>query len=505
MKILDAPQIRQIDAYTIEHEPIKSIDLMERAARQCFLRIKRLVKPGQEIKVFCGIGNNGGDGLAIARMLAGSGYPVSVYKVVFSEKASPDFLINEERLKKVRKAELIEIKEEQDFPEIGSNALVVDALFGTGLNRPLKGLAAKIVQQINQSDAYVVSIDLPSGLFCEDNRHNDYKKVIRANLTLTFQLPKLAMLLPGNEAITGNWEVLDIKLHPEAILAAHTRNYYLKQEDIRSFYRPRKKFDHKGHFGHALLMAGSYGKAGAAVLAARAAMKIGAGLLTVHLPSGLVPIMQTSLPEAMCVADEGHSIIIQAGDISFFNAVAVGPGIGKDPQTANALKLLIQNTQNPLVLDADALNILSENPTWLSFLPGGSVLTPHPREFERLAGKYADDYERLEIARAFSMKYQVYLVLKGAHTNIICPDGQAFFNSTGNPGMASAGSGDVLTGIILGWMAQGYSPLQSALAGVYIHGLAGDMAAARLGFESLMAGDIVAFLPKAIKKVFYSR
>ena len=504
MKILDAPQIRKLDAWTIEHEPIKSIDLMERAARQCFHRIKRLLKPGLAIRVFCGMGNNGGDGLAIARMIAGSGFPVSVYKVVHSQQPSPDFLINEERLKKVRRAELKEITSDSDLPDIGPGELVVDALFGTGLNRPLKGLPAKVVQHINQSEAFVVSIDLPSGLLCEDNRGNDFKKVIGARLTLTFQLPKLALLLPGYSACSENWEMLDIKLHPEAIDAAETLNFYLQAGDIRSFYKPRNKFDHKGHFGHALLLAGSYGKAGAAVLAARAALRTGAGLLTAHLPAGLVPVMQTSLPEAMCVADEGHSILTHPGDVLPYNAIAVGPGIGKDPQTANALKLLIQNTQMPLVLDADALNILSENPTWLSFLPGGSVLTPHPREFERLVGKFADDYERLEIARAFALKYQVYLVLKGAHTAIISPDGRIFFNSTGNPGMATAGSGDVLTGIILGWMAQGYTPLQSALAGVYIHGLAGDMAASRQGPESLIASDIVAHLPKAIKKVFHS-
>ncbi|MEE4178443.1 MAG: NAD(P)H-hydrate dehydratase [Bacteroides sp.] len=504
MKILDAPQIRQLDAYTIANEPISSIDLMERAARQCFLRIKKLLRPGMDIKIFCGMGNNGGDGLAIARMLAGSGHSVSVFKVIHTKKASPDFLINEDRLKKVRKSKIIEIKEDKDFHEISKNDLIIDALFGTGLNRPLKGLPARVVQHMNQSEAFVVSIDLPSGLFCEDNRRNDYKKVVRAKLTLTFQLPKLALLLPGNAPFSGHWEMLDIGLHPNAIEAVETRNYYLQAEDIRSFYKPRQRFDHKGHFGHALLLAGSYGKAGSAVLAARAALRTGAGLLTVHLPSGLVPIMQTSLAEAMCVADEAHSIITHPGDVSAYNAIAIGPGLGKDPQTANALKFLIQNTPNPMVLDADALNILAENPTWLSFLPGGSVLTPHPKEFERLAGKYADDYERLEIARAFSLKYQVYLVLKGAHTAVICPDGRIFFNATGNPGMATAGSGDVLTGIILGFMAQRYTPIQSALAGVFIHGLAGDLAASRFGYESLIAGDIVSNLPKAIKKVFHS-
>lgn len=503
MKIFDAPQIRELDAFTIEHEPVKSIDLMERAARQCFLRIKKHLKNGQRVKVFCGLGNNGGDGLAIARMLAGTGHEVLVFKVLHAEQASPDFLVNEKRLEKVRRAKLVEISAESVLPVIDKDELVVDALFGSGLNRPLEGLPEKVVQHINQSEAVVVSIDLPSGLFCEDNRGNDLKKIIRADYTLTFQFPKLSFLLPGNDGFVGQWEVLDIGLHPEAIEAAETKNMLLEAADLRPFYRPRKKFSHKGNYGHALLLAGSYGKAGAAVLAARAALRTGAGLLTAHLPSGLVHIMQTSLPEAMCIADEGHSIITHPGDISAYNAIGVGPGIGKDPQTANALKLLIQNSVNPMVIDADGLNLLAENPTWLSFLPGGSILTPHPKEFERLAGKYSDDYERLEISRAFSLKYQVYLVLKGAYTTVVAPDGRTFFNATGNPGMATAGSGDVLTGIILGWLAQGYSPLQSALTGVYVHGLAGDLAASKLGFEGVLAGDIVFHLPKAIKRLFH--
>jgi len=503
MKILDAPEIRKLDAYTIEHEPIKSVDLMERAARQCFLSIKKRLKSGQRVMIFCGMGNNGGDGLAIARMLAGTGLEVMVYKVLHAEQASPDFINNEKRLGKVRRASLIELTEKSTLPEIEKDDLVIDALFGSGLNRPLKGLPEKVVQHINASDAVVVSIDLPSGLFCEDNRGNEVKRIIRADYTLTFQMPKLAFLLPGNAGFLGQWEVLNIGLHPDAIAAAETNNYLLEGKDLQVFYRPRQKFAHKGHFGHALLLAGSYGKAGAAILAASAALRTGAGLFTAHLPAGLVSVMQATLPEAMCIADEGHSIITHPGNISAFNAIAVGPGIGKDPQTANAFKLLIQNSSNPMVIDADGLNLLAENPTWLPFLPGGSILTPHPKEFERLAGKYNDDYERLEIARAFSLKYQIYLVLKGAHTMVVAPSGKTFFNSTGNPGMATGGSGDVLTGIILGWLAQGYTPLQSALMGVYLHGLAGDMAARRLGYEGMLAGDIVFHIPKAIKRLFY--
>lgn len=502
MKILDAPEIRRLDAYTIKNEPVKSIDLMERAARQCFLQIKKTLGQQASIKIFCGMGNNGGDGLAIARMLAASGHEVLVYIIKHATEASTDFNINLQRLENVRRVKFTELSNDSTLPEISPDDLVIDALFGSGLNRPLDGLPAIVVQHINKSRAKVISIDLPSGLFCEDNRGNNPENIIQADTTLSFQMPKLAFFLAGNHRFVGHWQVLDIGLHAQGINAAQTTNFLLEAADIKAFYRPRPKFSHKGNYGHALLIAGSLGKAGAAILAASAALRSGLGLLTAYLPAYLLPIMQTALPEAMCMADEDPSIISSPGDMDGYKAIAVGPGIGTHIQTANALKLIIQNTRQPMIFDADALNILAENPTWLSFLPQGSILTPHIREFERLAGKYSDDYDRLEIARAFSVKYQVYLVLKGAHTSIICPNGFTFFNATGNPGMAKGGSGDVLTGIILAWLAQGYTPLQSALAGVYIHGLAGDMAAARIGYNGMIASDIVFHLPKAIKQIF---
>lgn len=498
-KILNAEQIRQCDAYTIEHEPVRSVDLMERAARGCFDIIKRKIRKGQAIHIFCGTGNNGGDGLAIARMLGGTGHQADVW-IIRLGQGSEDFKVNEKRLQNVRNTRLHELQEGMALPDISKEDLVIDAIFGSGLSRPVEGFAAEVIRHINSSGAVVVAIDLPSGLFCEDNTANNPSHIIRADHTLTFQLPKLSFLLADNEQFTGQWQVVDIKLHPQALQQASTDHYILEASDIRSFYKPRSRFSHKGTFGRCLLIAGSLGKSGAAVLGARAALRTGAGLVSVHAPGCSHIILQTAVPEAMYIPDEQHEIIGSLPDISSFNAIAAGPGLGKDPQTQNVIKLLIQQSKNPLVLDADALNILSENKTWLSFLPANSVLTPHPGEFQRLAGKASDSYEQLQLAKEFCFRFQVILVLKGAYTTIVTPSGRVFFNSTGNPGMASGGSGDVLTGVILGWLSQGYSPLESAMAGVFVHGYAADLAAARLGFEGLIAGDIVENLPKAIKK-----
>lgn len=499
MKILHAKQIRELDRYTIENEPVASIDLMERAAKRCYEWIRRHMKRKRHVKIFCGMGNNGGDGLVIARLLAGSGSKVTVCKINHSTRASDDFLINEKRLAGLQNLHYQNIEEENDLPAIEDEDLVIDALLGSGLTRPLEGLLAQVVKHINAARAIVVSIDFPSGLFCEDNRQNDEKHIIRADYTLTFQLPKLAFMFASNEQYLGSWYLVDIRLHPDAILAAETRNFYLQASDIRSLYRGRKKFAHKGHFGHAYLMAGSYGKTGAAVLAARAAMRTGLGLLTVQLPSSGYDVIQTAVPEAMCVPDHQAHFVSEVADLEGYNVVGTGPGIGTHEQTARALKLLIQNTSVPMVLDADALNILSENLTWCGFLPKGSVFTPHPGEFDRLAGKSGNEHDRLEKAVELAHRFQVHIVLKGAHTVVVSPDGRCFFNSTGNPGMATGGTGDALTGMIMGWLAQNYSTLHSCLLAVYLHGRAGDLATNQKGHEGLIAGDIIEKIPKAIK------
>ncbi len=499
MKILHAAQIREIDRYTIENEPVASIDLMERAAKKCYEWIRRHMKRKRHIRVFCGMGNNGGDGLVIARMLAGTGHQVTAYKVQHTSGASEDFMINEKRLTGVKNLHYATIQEGEPLPGIADDDLVIDALLGSGLTRPLEGLLADVVRHINAARAVVIAIDFPSGLFCEDNRENIDKHIIRADYTLTFQLPKLAFMFASNEQYIGSWFLIDIGLHPEAIRQAETKHHYIQASDIRSLYRGRKRFAHKGHFGHAYLMAGSYGKTGAAVLAARGAVRSGLGLLTVQLPSCGYDVIQTAVPEAMCVPDEQAHFVSEVADLEGYHVVGTGPGIGTHEQTARALKLLIQNTAVPMVLDADALNILSENLTWCGFLPKGSVFTPHPGELDRLAGKSGNDHDRLDKAVELAHRFQVHIVLKGAYTAVIAPDGRCFFNSTGNPGMATGGSGDVLTGMIVAWLAQNYSTLHSCLMAVYLHGRAGDLAANRKGHEGLIAGDIIEHIPKAIK------
>lgn len=501
MKILSAQQMREADQYTIANEPIASIDLMERASKAFFDAIKPRLKKNNPIHVFCGMGNNGGDGLAIARMLIHAGYKAQVYKVLHSDKASEDFIINEKRLTKMRRAQYAELSETDILPSLSSADVVIDALFGSGLNRPLEGFAARLVQHINKSGARVLAVDLPSGLFADDNTSNKPEHIIKADYTFTFQLPKLSFLFPENEFFVGNWQVLDIGLDKSFIDQQPSDLHFLQPEELSTLFHSRSRFSHKGNFGHALLFAGSLGKAGAAVLAGKACLRMGAGLLTVHVPACNYSILQSTLPEAMVSVDSEQHFVSETGDISPYSAIGTGPGLGRKPQTANALKLLIQNSRCPMVLDADALNILAENPTWLSFLPAGSILTPHVKEFERLTGKSANGWERLQKAREFAFRYGCYVVLKGAFSAVVGPDKKVVFNSTGNPGLATGGTGDVLTGMILGLLAQGYTPRFSAMAGVLLHGLAADLAVRRIPMESLMAGDVVSFIDRALKKV----
>jgi len=504
MKIFDASQIKEIDAYTIAHEPINSIDLMERAARKCAEWIRPRVRSAPGVHVFCGPGNNGGDGLAIGRMLAGTGSKVTVYKIRYAGNTSHDFAINEKRLDGVKNLHSVDLYDGDTFPEIRATDVIIDAIFGNGLSRPVEGFVAGLVAQMNASGAVIMAIDLPSGLFGEDNRNNAMNAVVKADYTLTFQFPKLSFMLASNQEYVGTWYVLDIGLHPDAIISSATSNFYLEAADIQSLYHRRHKFAHKGHFGHALVLSGSKGKMGAAVLSARACLRSGAGLLSMAVPACGYEIVQSGLPEAMCICDEQDDWISQIPALQPYNAIGIGPGIGMHADTQRALKKLIQDAHCPLVLDADALNILAENPTWFDFLPAYSILTPHPKEFERMTGKAGCDYERLLRGKEFSRRYNTILLLKGAHTVVIAPDGTCYFNSTGNPGMATGGSGDVLTGMITGWMAQQYTPLQSALLAVYLHGAAGDLAAAGKAHEGLIAGDIVEMIPKAIKKTFRS-
>lgn len=490
MKILSAEQIRALDKYTIEHEPISSYDLMERAAAACLEMLPYDDFWFASTVYVCGKGNNGGDGLAMARMHSQEDAQVVVVVIEHAKEGSPDFARNLYLLEEEGKVRVIHVKTIEDFPEIDENALIVDAMLGTGLARPLEGLLESVVVHINCLNNHVVSVDMPTGLFADDNTKNDMGLVIWADQTNTFHCPKMSMLFPETGNFAGRVEVLDIGLMDEE-MNPDSKYEYVQLEDLQKLYKKRLKFSHKGTFGHALLVSGSKGKMGAAQLSALACLRSGAGLLTTHVPACGLDAMQVGVKEAMCTVDSNQDYIIDLPNLSAFNAIGVGPGIGTEKDTANVLKRLLQDADARLVIDADGLNILGENKTWLSFMPKGTILTPHPKEFERMAGSWETSEEGLQLQRDFSLKYGVIVVLKGAHTCITSPAGQVFFNSTGNSGMATAGCGDVLTGIILGLLAQGYSPEVAAVMGVYLHGAAGDSALINQSFESLVASDLI--------------
>ena len=491
MKIFTTAQVSGLDSYTIVNEPIASIDLMERASGKLANWIVDHFDFNQRMAFFAGPGNNGGDTLAVARMLTLKNYRVDVFIPDAESRYSDCFLINLERLKDHLNVSTINWWNDDDpFPELTGYSLLVDGLFGTGLTRPLSGFPAQLVRYLNQSGIPILSIDIPSGLMGEDNSANDPESIIRATYTLTFEFPKLSFFFKENEQFTGRWEVLPIGLHQDGIDQTLTTWHYSDHHSIASILKPRGKFSHKGTFGHALLVAGSYGKMGAAILAARGCLRSGVGLVTVHLPGAGNQMMQTSVPEAMVSVDETENLISQVKLFPAYKAVGIGPGIGKAPETLNAFRMLLTNYHSPMVIDADGLNILSENAELIHLLPAESILTPHSVEFERLAGKTGSDYEKMSLARRFAQTHHVILILKGAYTAIASPDGSCWFNSTGNPGMATAGSGDVLTGILTGLVAQGYPPTEAALLGVYLHGLSGDLALAGSSEEALLAGDI---------------
>lgn len=501
MKILPIEKIREADAYTIANEPIASVDLMERAATTCYQWLRKRVDSKRRVLIFCGLGNNGGDGLVIARLMALHNFNVEIYVIRYAEKCSDDFQVNYDRLKNVGRVILEDLGDGDVLPGILPDDVVIDAIFGSGLSKPVRDFPARVIRYVNGSKALIIAIDMPSGLFSDEHTDTKAGAVIRADFTLSFQLPKMAFMFSENDSFVGDWKLFDIGLHEGFINQVDTKNFLVTRKMAGSLLKPRTKFAHKGLFGHALLIAGGYGKMGASVLASKACLRSGVGLLHTHIPAKGYQIIQTAVPEAMVTIDPDDDCFSVLPDLTPFTAIGIGPGIGFQEKTKKALKLLIQNSAVPLLFDADALTILGENKTWIPFVPKNSVFTPHPKEFERLAGKAKDDFHRNQLQREFCIKNGVYMVLKGAQTCICGPDGICYFNTTGNPGMATGGSGDVLTGLILGLLAQKYHPRDACLLGVYLHGLAGDLAAKKQGMESLIAGDIIKQMGKAFKKI----
>ncbi len=505
MKILNSEQVQKLDAYTIMNEPILSINLMERAARVCTNWIVKNIKPNMLVSVFVGPGNNGGDGLAIARMLADMEYVVKVF--ICGNKLSPDSLINYEKLLIQKLVYIKFIVEGDELPRIKSNELIIDALFGSGLTRPIIGFFSEIIQHLNRGFAKVLSIDIPSGFFSEANSHltksldGGYINAIRANETLSLELPFLSFMLPDAQNHVGNLHILPIGLSQTYLNEIETDHFYIDIEMASSILQKRRKFDHKGTYGHALIIAGSYGKMGAAILSCKACIRSGVGLLTVHVPVSGYEIMQISVPEAMVCIDESETRFCKTEEQGHYTSIGLGPGLGMLKATVELLRKLLKNSTKPVVLDADAINIIADNKEMIHDLPLNSILTPHPGEFRRLVGDWDNYYHRLQMQIEFSKKYKVFIVLKGAHTSISSPEGKCYFNSTGNPGMATAGSGDVLTGIITSLLAQGYTSKNAAILGVYLHGLAGDLASEKNGQQALIAGDIVENLGTAFKAI----
>lgn len=498
MKIFSVSQIKNWDKFTISHEPVKPVDLMERAAKACFQWISENSDITKTFRIFCGKGNNGGDGLALARLLAKKKYRVVVYIVDKESPGSADFETNLERLKKLQVVKIHNLENRNSFPGISKEDIIIDALFGTGLNKKPTGIFAELIGYINSIRAKIISIDIPSGLYVD--KSSKANPIIEASQTLTFQNQKLAFLMPENETYFGKVILLDIGLSKEFENNEKPVFEWIDEKNISSIYNPRSEFSNKGTFGYACLLAGSYGMMGAAVLSSRACLRSGVGKLTTYTCEAGYTVFQTCVPEAMCKVS-GKKFIKDAKDLTDFDVIGIGPGIGKHDSHKALLQSVFEHFNKPVIIDADALNILSENKNLYKLIPENSIITPHPKEFERLFGKTNSDFDRVNLALKKAKELKIFIVLKGHFTLIATPGGKGHFNSTGNAGMATAGAGDVLTGIITALVAQKYLPLQACIFGVYLHGLAGDFAAKCISKEALIADDIIANLGKAFNQI----
>ena len=504
MKIPTARQFKELDAATIKTEEITSLNLMERASTQVTHFIcNQYTDKNRPVVVFAGPAGNGGDGLAVARQLVVRGYAnVQVFLFNTGHTLSEDCKANAERLQsECPNATFTEVTQQFEAPQFDQRPVIVDALFGTGLNKPLSGGFAALVQFINACTPDIVAIDVPSGLMCEDNTLNSHSAIVKARHTVTFQLPKLAMLLADNQEYVGQLHIVNIGLTADGIARLETPYHIMEREEVKALLHPRSAFGHKGTFGHAMIIAGKYGMAGAAVLAAKACLKGGAGKVTVHTPRRNNDILQTAVPEAILHHDEDELIFTTPIRHASYEALCIGPGIGTDKRTALALIEQTSHAGTPLLLDADAINIFGHHKGWIAQIPKNTILTPHPGELQQLGICNADSYSILLEAINLATRHQFIVVLKGHYTAICSPDGHVHFNPTGNSGMGTAGCGDVLSGLITALLAQGYAPFDASRLGVYLHGLAGDIAAAQLGEHSLTASDVLAALPEAFKQI----
>lgn len=501
MKIFSKEQVYKGDKLTAKKQKITSTELMERAGIQIFNWLHQRMQGAQvPIHAFCGIGNNGGDGLVVARHLITYGYNVKTYVVNCSDKRTKDFLVNYDLIKETTKKWPEMLNCEADFPEIGSDDIIIDAVFGIGLNRPPNDWVKGLFQHFKASKAFIVAIDMPSGLY-SDKVPKDENGVVWANITLSFASPKLVFFLPETAKYTQQWEVLDIGLDEDYLMTTETEAELLGKNEMLQIYRPREKFSNKGDYGHALIIGGSYGKMGAVTLTSKAALSSGAGLVTAFVPKCGYTILQTAFPEAMAITDTDEKLI---SDIQFDaepTSIGIGIGMGTDEKTIMAFNSFLKKNKRPLVIDADGINILSQQKDFLKLLPKNTILTPHPKELERLIGKWKDDFDKLKKVKEFSKTYNLIIVIKGSHTITVYQD-KLYINSTGNPGLATAGTGDVLTGIITGLVSQGYDPMSAAMFGVYLHGKSADIAVEDFGYQSMIASHVIEYLGKAYIDLF---
>ena len=494
IRILSPDQLRELDATTIRKQGIRSIELMERAAlafTTCLLEVYPMTK---QVVVVCGTGNNGGDGLAVARLLERKGIGSTVLIVGDAASGTPDFQENLMVLPVSVQRQVIRVVGEM---KAENSDLIIDALFGSGLNRPVEGIHRQVIDWMNQCGKKVVSVDIPSGMMAGGGHSG---AIVHADLTITFQVPKLAFFLPETGMFTGDLRIVDIGLDKESLENTEVSHLLLEGSDIRSRYLPRKKFSHKGSFGHVLIAGGSKGMTGAPVLSALAALRTGAGLVSAHLPGCGLQAMQANAPEVMADGGTDEDRIISLPESSTYRSAGIGPGMGTDPRTGASLAKFLEQTEYPVVLDADALNLLAANAALLHLVPQYSILTPHPGEFRRLAGDWKDEAGKLTLLRQMTRAHSLHIILKGAHSVIAFPDGRLVFNNTGNPFMATAGSGDVLTGMLAALLAQGYAPGDALLMGVFLHGRAGDIAAG--SGHPILARDLIDAIPKAWESVF---
>lgn len=488
MKIFNAAQIRQADEMTVAKQNITYNDLMERAGNEIFLWLKRQFPDKETVfHVFCGQGNNGGDGLVVAGLLHADNYKVIVDVSEEAGKPTPDFTAN---LKKIDEAG-IPCNQNTVYQYEKGRLVYIDALFGIGLTRELNDNIKQVINKINNREAIIISIDVPSGMFMD--RKTSF--AVKSDVVLTFQFPKLALYLPDNASFVKEINVLDIGLDREFIKNTYSDYFFTDQLDAHSRYKSVAHNAHKGTQGHALIIGGSYGKIGAVCLSAKAALKSGCGLVTVYMPKCGYTVLQTSFPEAMVLTD-GEEYITQISFDFQPKAIGIGMGLGQHQDTQKALYEFLKIVSVPLVIDADALNILSYNKEWLKLLPENTILTPHPKELERLMGGWKDDFEMIEMMKTFAKEYKLVLIAKDAHTMIV-HNGMVHINSSGNAALATGGSGDVLTGIITGLLAQSYSPVDAAIFGVYLHGLTADIGVIETGKQAFIASDILKYIGKA--------